>query len=180
MEEELASATANADASIDIDLLPHNEVEELDGNLSEPAPDAERVIATGSETNHDIEPKLTAMQFDLPFIQPQKLSPVPFSNLGEVLYEKAVKRNGFAVIVPPAKNRWEYKVFVEDDGVNQILEEYDDAGLVEYLVLFSDGSEDVVSYFPGCSIALTHVPSAASNLTLNSRVIHLYAITSTV
>ena len=168
MEEEHASATANADASTDIDMPPHNEVDEMDDNQSEPARDAERVTANGSETNHDIEPELTAMQFDLPFIQSQKLSTVPFSNLGEILYEKAVKRDGFAVVVPPAKNRWEYKVFVEDDGVDQILEEYDDAGFVEYLVLFSDGSEDVVSYFPGCSITLTHVPSASSTLTLNS------------
>ena len=149
MEEELASHMANADASIDIDMLAHNEVEDMDDNPSDPARDAERVVATESETNHDIEPESTAMQFDLPFIQSQKLSPVPFSALGEVLYEKAVRRNGFAVVVPPAKNRWEYKVFVEDDGVDQILEEYDDAGFVEYLVLFSDGSEDVVSYFPG-------------------------------
>ena len=149
MEEELASTTANADASIDIDTLAHNEVEEMDDVPSESARDTERVIATESETNHDIEPELTAMQFELPFIQPQKLSPVPFSNLGEVLYEKAVKRDGFAVVVPPAKNRWEYKVFVEDDAVDQILEEYDDAGFIEYLVLFSDGSEDVVSYFAG-------------------------------
>ena len=149
MEEELASTTANANASIDIDMLAHNEVEEMEDNPSDSVRDAERVIATGSETNHDTEPELTAMQFDLPFIQSQKLSPVPFSNLGEILYEKAVKRNGFAIVVPPAKNRWEYKVFVEDDAVDQILEEYDDAGFIEYLVLFSDGSEDVVSYFPG-------------------------------
>ena len=149
MEEELASTTANANASIDIDMLAHNEVEEMDNNPGESAQDAERVIATGSETIHDTEPELTAMQFDLPFVQSQKLSPVPFSNLGEVLYEKAVKRNGFAIVVPPAKNRWEYKVFVEDDAVDQILEEYDDAGFIEYLVLFSDGSEDVVSHFPG-------------------------------
>ena len=149
MEEELTSATANVDASMNIDMLPHNEVEEMDDNPSDPTQEAERVTATGSETNHDIEPELTAMQFDLPFVQSQKLSPVPFSNLGEVLYEKAVKRNGFAIVVPPAKNRWEYKVFVEDDAVDEILEEYDDAGFIEYLVLFSDGSEDVVSYFPG-------------------------------
>lgn len=148
MEEELISTMANADAPIDIDMLAHNEVEEMDDNPSEPARDAERVIANESETNRHIESELTAMQFDLPFTQSQKLSPVPFSDLGEILYEKAVKRNGFAVVVPPAKNRWEYKVFIEDDGVDQILEEYDDAGFVEYLVLFSDGSEDVVSYFP--------------------------------
>lgn len=137
---------ADADTSIDVDMLAHGDVEEAEDPHGEATSDVELIAASESRANHGINPDSTTMQFDPPLIQSQENSPVPFSALGEALYEKAVKRNGLAVIVPPAQNRWEYRVFVEDEGVDEILEEYDDAGFVEYLVLFSDGSEDVVSY----------------------------------
>ena len=150
---------ADADASIDVNMLVDDVHDAQDG----PQLDVEPVIIStnGAQDNTDLEP--TTMQFDIaptlstscsrPF---HEAFPVPFSSFGEVLNEKAVKRDGLAVIVPPAQNRWEYKVFEEDDEVEEILEEYDDAGFLEYLVLFTDGSEDVVSLSPA-SFILQHI-----------------------
>ncbi len=151
---------ADADASIDVDMLAHEPVEDADDVemlAHEPVEDAddaqcgttsdvELIAASANGANRDIDPNSITKKFDRPFIPAQK---DPLSALGEVFYEKAVKRNGFAVVVPPAQNRWEYKVYKEEDEVDEILEEYDDAGFIEYLVLFSDGSEDVVSLLFG-------------------------------
>ena len=140
---------ADADASIDVEMLAHespkNALDAHDASLSNTEIFATSASGVEPDIEDDIDPELTTMQFDPP--SPRDSS-VPFSALGQVLYEKAVKRNGLAVIVPPARNRWEYKVFEEDDPVDEILEEYDDAGFIEYLVLFSDGREDVVSAYP--------------------------------
>ena len=150
---------ADADASIDVNMLVDDVHDAQDG----PQLDVEPVIIStnGAQDNIDLEP--TTMQFDIaPTLSPSRSRPlheafpVPFSSFGEVLNEKAVKRDGLAVIVPPAQNRWEYKVFEEDDEVEEILEEYDDAGFLEYLVLFTDGSEDVVSLSPA-SFILQHI-----------------------
>lgn len=134
---------ADADASIDVDMLAHERVE--DGVEAQVGSTSELIAASANGANGDIDLDSATLQFNPPLIPSHEDSLVPFSALGQVLHEKAVKRNGLAVIVPPAQNRWEYKVFREDDKVDEILEEYDDAGCVEYLVLFSDGSEDVVS-----------------------------------
>ena len=142
-------ADAGEDASIDVDMLAHEPVEDADDAQCGTITDVELIAASANGANRDIDPNLTTEQFDRPFIPAQKDLSVPFSALGEVFHEKAVKRNGFAVVVPPAQNRWEYKVYKEEDEVDEILEEYDDAGFIEYLVLFSDGSEDVVSLLFG-------------------------------
>ena len=125
-------------------------------------------VSSTSEANRDIDPDSTTMRFNLPIAPLQEASLVPFSALGEVLQENTVKRDGFAVVVPPSQDRWEYKVFSEDDAVDEILEEYDDAGFVEYLVLFSDGSEDVVSrlFWTSYSTHATFVPSPSPSPSL--------------
>lgn len=128
---------ADADALIDADMLAHEHFENADDAQSGTISDVDLIAASANGAKRDLEPESTTIRLDN--------SSVPFSALGEVLYEKAVKRNGLAIIVPPAQDRWEYKIFKEDDEVDEILEEYDDAGFIEYLVLFSDGSEDVVS-----------------------------------
>ena len=140
---------ADADASIDVEMLAHEPVENADDAQCGTTSDVELIADSANGANRDIDPDSTTIQVDRPFTPAQKDSSVPFSALGEVFYEKAVMRNGFAVVVPPAQNRWEYKVYKEDDEVDEILEEYDDAGFIEYLVLFSDGSEDVVSLLFG-------------------------------
>lgn len=155
----------DADASVDVDMLAHEPVE--DGHASEGPHSHAKMISTSTGTvQRDVESDLTTMHFDtLPISShksPSHGSPsheaprVPFSAFGEVDQEKYVKRNGLAVIVPPVQNRWEYKVFQDEDEVEEILEEYDDAGLLEYLVLFADGNEGVVSVIPACLSSNTH------------------------
>ena len=117
--------------------------------------DVEHIANSVNGGKRDIDPDLTTIQLDPPPNSSHDSRAASLSALGEVLQEKAVKRNGLAVIVPPVQNRWEYKVFQEEDEMDRILEEYDDAGIIEYLVLFSDGSEDVVS-FPACVFFNTH------------------------
>ena len=160
---------ANTDASIDVDMLEHELVEDADDALGRSASDLEVSITSASGANPTMEPDLTVMQFDGPLIASHVPS-VPFSSLGEVLHEKAVTRNGVAVIVPPPQNRWEYKVFQEDDDVAEILEQYDDAGSLEYLVLFSDGIAELVSLD-------AYTTSASSTFTVNSFTLLLHHYT---
>ena len=136
---------ADADASIDM----YEHAEDADDAHGGSASDVEIIPASAYTAKHDNGLDSTAMQFDQPIIVSQEDSVFHFSALGQALHEEAIKRNGLAVIVPPAQNRWEYKVFQENDEVDEILEEYDDAGFIEYLVLFLDGSEDVVSLISG-------------------------------
>lgn len=160
---------AESDAPIDVDMLVHEHAEDADDVQDVSTSDVELIAASANEANGDIDPDSTTTRFEPPSIPSQQVSSVPFSNLGEALHEKAVKRNGLAVIVPPAQNRWEYKVFREDETVIEILEEYDDAGFVEYLVVFSDGSEDVVSLkslFFQPTYSSTHATSATSAVTV--------------
>ena len=134
----------DADASIDVDMLAHELVEGVDDAQSE-----RKIVASAANgAQRAVHPQSTSMQFDVSLSPSNGVPSIPFSALGEVLQEKTVRRTGLAVIVPPARNHWEYKVFQEDDEVDEILEEYDDAGFLEYLVLFADGSEDVVSAVP--------------------------------
>lgn len=69
------------------------------------------------------------------------------SEVGVALYEDVVRRDGIAVIVPPLQNRWEYRRYEEEPAVVEILEEYNDGGMVEYLVLYDDENEEVVSSY---------------------------------
>lgn len=143
--QELGFNMADRDASIDTGMPVHEHDEDADGAPDGSASDVEVIEVSANTAKHDDGPGLITMQFDQPIITTQEDSVFHFSALGELLHEEAVKRNGLAVIVPPAQNRWEYKVFQDYDEVEEILEEYDDAGFIEYLVLFLDGSEDVVS-----------------------------------
>ena len=141
---------AHVSASIDVNMLSREPVEVAHDAQDGPDSEVERVLTSTEAEQPGIDSKLTAMQFDGPPTPAQRTPShrapsISFPALSEVLDEKTVKRDGFAVIVPPPRNRWEYKVFQEADEVEEILEEYDDAGFLEYLVLFVDGSEDVVS-----------------------------------
>lgn len=141
---------AHMSASTDVNMLSRELVEIAHDAQDGPDSEVERVLASIEAEQPGIESNLTAMRFDGP-PSPAQRSPshgapsILFPALSEALNEKAVKRDGLAIIVPPPRNRWEYKVFQEADEVEEILEEYDDAGFLEYLVLFADGSEDVVS-----------------------------------
>ncbi len=170
---------AEADASIDVDMLAHEPVEDVDDAQCGTTSDVELIAASANGANRDIDPNSITEQFDRPFIPAQKDLSVPLSALGEVFCEKAVKRNGFAVVVPPAQNRWEYMVYKEEDDVDEILGEYDDAGFIEFLVLFSDGSEDVVSllFGPPSYSSTPHVTST-STLTFSILVDSIHITTT--
>ena len=170
-EEVIIFNMTEADASMEVNMLSDELVEVVHDAHNGPDSDVERIIASthGEQTGPD--PDLMAMQFDGP-PSPAQRSPshgspshgapsIPFSAFSQVLNEKAVERDGLAVIVPPPRDRWEYKIFQEADEVKEILEEYDDAGFLEYLVLFADGSEDVVSVALSY-LSLTHTISAPS------------------
>ncbi len=146
---------ADADAPIDVDMLTQELDKDADDARGGSISDVEHIANSVNGGKRDSDPDLTTIQLDPPPNSSHDSRAVSLSALSEVLQEKAVKRNGLAVIVPPVQNRWEYKVFQEEDEMDRILEEYDDAGIIEYLVLFSDGSEDVVS-FPACVFFNTH------------------------
>ena len=158
-------------ASTDVNMLSHELVEVMHDTEDGPHSEVERILTSTDAEQPGIDPNLMAMQFDGPPSPAQRIpshgSPldgapsIPFPASSEVLNEKAVKRDGLAIIVPPPQNRWEYKIFQEADEVKEILEEYDDAGFIEYLVLFADGSEDVVSVALSY-LSLTHTISAPS------------------
>ena len=146
---------AHVNASTDVNTLSHERVEVAHDTQDGPDSKVEHILTSTDAEQAGIDPNLMAMQFD-GSPSPAQRSPshgsplhgapsTPFPPSSEALNEKAVKRDGLAVIVPPPRNRWEYKVFQEADEVKEILEEYDDAGFLEYLVLFADDSEDVVS-----------------------------------
>ena len=65
-------------------------------------------------------------------------------DFAEALNPELIDRHGLAVIVPTVVNAWEYRRYEEPPDAVEILEEYDDGGLIEYLVRFDDESEEVV------------------------------------
>lgn len=48
-------------------------------------------------------------------------------------------------MVPPVERRWEYRVYREENEVQDIVEEYEDLGELQYLVRFWNGQESEVS-----------------------------------
>ena len=73
-------------------------------------------------------------------------SPSPEAEeIAEALNPELIAEHGLAVIVPPVTNAWEYIRYEEPPLVVEILEEYDDGGLLEYLVRLYDESEEMVS-----------------------------------
>ena len=57
---------------------------------------------------------------------------------------ESVRKRGIAVVVYHVETPSEYRLY-QGLAVSEIVEEYDDAGLIEYLVRFEDESEEVVS-----------------------------------
>ena len=54
-------------------------------------------------------------------------------------------KSTFSIVVPSVERRWEYQVYRSEHEVENILEEYEDLGELQYLVKFSNGSESEVS-----------------------------------
>ncbi|KAL8862594.1 MAG: hypothetical protein Q9178_001092 [Gyalolechia marmorata] len=51
----------------------------------------------------------------------------------------------FTLLVPPVERRWEYQVYRSEHEVQDVLEEYEDLGELQYLVRFSNGHESEIS-----------------------------------
>ncbi|KAL8848736.1 MAG: hypothetical protein Q9221_006280 [Calogaya cf. arnoldii] len=51
----------------------------------------------------------------------------------------------FTIPVPPVERRWEYQVYRSEHEVQDVLEEYEDLGELQYLVRFSNGQESEIS-----------------------------------
>ena len=49
------------------------------------------------------------------------------------------------ILVPPVEHRWEYQVYRSEHEVQDILEEYEDVGELQYLVRYSNGQQSEVS-----------------------------------
>lgn len=62
----------------------------------------------------------------------------------EILNERAVRKDGFAVVVYPSKKPDQY-VEYQETVVRKILEEYEFHDEISYLVRFADGQEEQVS-----------------------------------
>ena len=65
-------------------------------------------------------------------------------SLGEALRPEAVLKRGIAVVVYPVERPWDYRLY-RGLAVTEIVERYDDGGLIEYLVKYEDEDEEVVS-----------------------------------
>ena len=66
-------------------------------------------------------------------------------SFGRPLRPDLVKRHGIAVVVYPVERPWEYRPYT-GPAVSEIVERYDDGGLIEYLVRYEDEDEEVVSH----------------------------------
>ena len=51
----------------------------------------------------------------------------------------------FTLLAPPVERRWDYQVYKSEHEVQDVLEEYEDLGELQYLVRFSNGHESEVS-----------------------------------
>ncbi|KAL9131362.1 MAG: hypothetical protein Q9217_000689 [Psora testacea] len=56
-----------------------------------------------------------------------------------------VEKHRLAIVVPPVTRRWEYKIH-EEPQLEEILEEYEGKDELSYLVRFTEGTEDEISF----------------------------------
>lgn len=90
------------------------------------------------------------------------MSPVPAEY--KPLHQEIVAKDGFAIVIPPVRQRWEYREYYEAPFISKVLEEYDHPDVVRFLVKFSDGNESRVSSSP--KFSATEILSEAQMLTL--------------
>lgn len=124
--------------AIDVDDIG-NGVE--DGSLN----DNMVIPSTFPEQEGGAPTTIIAADHDSPLFVSEGSPSAASEDVGEAINMEAVIRDGFAVIVPPVVNAWEYRRYEEPPQVVEILEDYDDGGFMEYLVRFDDENEEVVS-----------------------------------
>ena len=128
----MGTGDGSGNDSLDVDRIVSSTLEHLDQmEVGEDSGDSRHAAARANP--------------DSPLFVSQGTSSTTVSEVAEALYEDVVKRDGIAVIVPPVQNRWEYCRYEDPMEVVELLEEYDDGGLIEYLVRKEDGMEEVVS-----------------------------------
>ena len=105
-------------------------------------------LTSDNSSDSDVEPVQTVQtpsQLLSSHDTPNGLSSgVSLLKLGEALQPASIRKRGIAVVVHPVENPSEYRLY-QGPAVSEIVEQYDDGGLIEYLVRFEDESEEVVS-----------------------------------
>ena len=125
---------------MEIELLPNGD------GLSE----EQETLLNGAEQEAPIQfeeethSAVAGQKDDSPLFVSQESPSTTSEDVAEALNPELIERHGLAVIVPTVVNAWEYRRYEELPEVIEILEEYDDGGLIEYLVRFDDESEEVV------------------------------------
>lgn len=143
-------------------------------------------LASDNSSDSDDEPVQTVRTPSQPIsshnISNSVTSADSLLELGEALQPESVRKRGIAVVVHPVDEPSEYRPY-EGPAVSEIVEGYDDGGLIEYLVRYEDESEEVVSqgiYVSpmNCTIiletTLTSTPSICHNTTDKSKPPCLY------
>ena len=105
-------------------------------------------LTSGNSSLSDVEPVQTVQTPDKSFFSHDIPNGVTSADsllkLGEALHPESVQKRGIAVVVHPVERAWEYCLY-EGPAVSEIVERYDDGGLIEYLVRYEDETEEVVS-----------------------------------
>lgn len=57
-------------------------------------------------------------------------------------------RSVISIPVPPVERRWEYRLYQDEKEVQDVIEEYEDLGELQYLVRFWNGLESEVRPMP--------------------------------
>lgn len=110
----------------------------------------DQAIELASENNSisDVEPVQTVQTPSQPFSSNDIPNGVTSADLllqlGEALQPESVRKRGIAVVVHPVEEASEYRLY-GGPAVSEIVESYDDGGLIEYLVRYDDETEEVVS-----------------------------------
>ncbi len=138
-EGQLTNGTGDTEEqAIDLDGAEEEEVVDRSPNIG-------LNMYSTLQPEEDARPAAIAADSESPLFVSEGSPSATSEDIGVALDEEAVRRNGIAVIVPPVQNGWEYRRYDELPVATEILENYDDGGLVEYLVRFDDESEEVVS-----------------------------------
>jgi len=145
------------DGSSEVDLIVSSTLDQLDRDTDLTAITIEHESPTAQDRmGENMELAAAAVEHESPLFVSQG-SPSPSNDeVGEALYPDLIERDGLAVVVPRIENQWEFRRYEESAVVVEILEEYDDGGLVEYLVQLDGESEEVVSRHSGFLSALPH------------------------
>lgn len=147
------------DGSSEVELIVSST---LDGDTNLPAATTERKSPTPqNQLSKDMVRESAAAEHESPLFVSEGSPSSSNAEVGEALRPDLIERNGLAVVIPRLENHWEYRRYEAPPAVIEILEEYDDGGLLEYLVQLDDESEEVVSrhsgLIPNSLLTTTHI-----------------------